>query len=125
MHIFHFCQPHPNLIVVIPSPGGLFQWAGVVVSNLGPIAGVQLPAPRLRGKLPDMKLTAVFEPAADGGYVCWLEEMPGVQSQGGSLEEARTNLLDALKLAVEYLHDRAQQESSPKSVRELVELPAL
>lgn len=84
-----------------------------------------LPGPELRGTLPEMKLTAVFEPAGDGGYVCWLEEMPGVQSQGDSLEEARTNLLDALKLAVEYLHDRARQESSPKSVRELVELPAL
>ena len=72
-----------------------------------------------------MKLTAVFEPADEGGYVCWLEEMPGVQSQGDSLEEARTNLLDALKLAVEYLRDRARQESSPQSVREIVELPAL
>ncbi len=72
-----------------------------------------------------MKLTAVFEPADEGGYVCWLEEMPGVQSQGDSLEEARTNLLDALKLAVEYLRDRARQESSPQSVREMVELPAL
>ena len=69
-------------------------------------------------------MTAVFEPADEGGYVCWLEEMPGVQSQGDSLEEARTNLLDALKLAVEYLRDRARQESSPQSVREIVELPA-
>ena len=68
-----------------------------------------------------MKLTAVFEPAKDGGFVCWLEEMPGVQSQGDSLEEARTNLLDALNLAVEYLRDRARQESSPHSVREVIE----
>ncbi len=72
-----------------------------------------------------MKLTAVFEPEKDGGYVCWFEEMPGVQSQGDSLDEARTNLLDALKLAVEYLRDRARQESSPHSLRETVEVPAL
>jgi predicted RNase H-like HicB family nuclease len=72
-----------------------------------------------------MKLTAVFEPADEGGYVCWLEEMPGVQSEGDSLEEARTNLLDALKLAVEYLRERARQESSPQSIREFVEAPAL
>lgn len=52
-----------------------------------------------------MKLTAVYEPADEGGYVCWLEEMPGVESQGDSLEEARANLLDALKLAVEYLRE--------------------
>ena len=50
-----------------------------------------------------MRLTAVFEPADEGGYVCWFEEMPAMQSQGDSLEEARTNLLDALKLALEYL----------------------
>jgi predicted RNase H-like HicB family nuclease len=71
-----------------------------------------------------MKLTAVFEPAEEGGYVCWLEEMPGVQSQGASLAEARANLLDALKVALEYLRDRARKESSPRSVRETVELPA-
>lgn len=50
-----------------------------------------------------MKLTAVFEPVKEGGYVCWLEEMPGVQSQGDSLEDARANLLDALKVALDYL----------------------
>jgi predicted RNase H-like HicB family nuclease len=72
-----------------------------------------------------MKLTAVFEPADEGGYVCWFEEMPGVQSQGDSMEEARTNLLDALKLAVEYLRERARQESSPQALREIVEAPAL
>ena len=59
-----------------------------------------------------MKLTAVFEPAEEGGYVCWLEEMPGVKSQGDSLDEARANLRDALRLAVEYLRDRARQETS-------------
>ena len=71
-----------------------------------------------------MKLTAVFEPAQEGGYVCWLEEMPGVQSQGESLAEARANLLDALKTALEYLRERGKQESSPQSLRETVELPA-
>ena len=77
------------------------------------------------GRLGDMKLTAIFEPAAEGGYVCWLEEMPGVQTQGDSLAEARANLLDALKLAVEYLRERAREETSPESVREVLEVPAL
>jgi predicted RNase H-like HicB family nuclease len=72
-----------------------------------------------------MKLTAVFEPAEEGGYVCWLEEMPGVQSQGDTIDEARTNLVDALKVALEYLRERARQESSPRSVREPLEVPAL
>jgi predicted RNase H-like HicB family nuclease len=72
-----------------------------------------------------MKLTAVFEPAEEGGYICWLEEMPGVQSQGDSLEEARANLRDALKLAVEYLREQSRHESSPQSLRETFEAPAL
>jgi predicted RNase H-like HicB family nuclease len=74
-----------------------------------------------RGRLTLMKLTAVFEPAEEGGYVCWLEEMPGVQSQGESLEEAKTNLVDALKVSLEYLHERARTTASAKAVRQILE----
>jgi predicted RNase H-like HicB family nuclease len=72
-----------------------------------------------------MKLTAVFEPAEEGGYVCWLEEMPGVQSQGETMAEARSNLIDALSISLEYLHEKARQECSPRSLREPLDLPAL
>jgi predicted RNase H-like HicB family nuclease len=68
-----------------------------------------------------MKLTAVFEPADEGGFVCWLEEMPAVQSQGESMEEAKANLADALKLSLEYLHDRAKAKASNKAVRQVLE----
>jgi predicted RNase H-like HicB family nuclease len=71
-----------------------------------------------------MKLTAVFEPVEEGGFVCWVEEMPGVQSQGETLEEARANLIDALQLSLEYLREKARQESSPRSLREALEIPA-
>ena len=69
-----------------------------------------------------MKLTAVFEPAEEGGYVCWLEEMPGVQSQGETVDEARANLIDALQLSLDFLREKAQQERSPKSLREVLEI---
>lgn len=68
-----------------------------------------------------MKLTAIFEPAAEGGYVCWLQELPGVQSQGDTLEEARRNLDDAFKLSMDYLRDRAQRDTAPGAVREAFE----
>ena len=55
-----------------------------------------------------MKFTAVYEPAAEGGYVAWLEEMPGVQTQGETLAEAKENLQDALRLSLEYLRDKAR-----------------
>jgi predicted RNase H-like HicB family nuclease len=71
-----------------------------------------------------MKLTAVYEPAAEGGYVCWLEEMPSVQTQGETLDEARANLQDALQLSLTYLRERSHAASSAGAVRETVELTA-
>ena len=48
-----------------------------------------------------MKLTGIFEPAPEGGYCCFVEEIPAAISQGETLEEAKANLLDALKLVLE------------------------
>ena len=48
-----------------------------------------------------MKLTAVFEPAKEGGDTCFVEEVPAAISQGETLAEAKANLLDALKLVLE------------------------
>ena len=42
-----------------------------------------------------MKLTAIFEPAKEGGYTCFVEEIPVAISQGETVEEAKANLLDA------------------------------
>jgi len=65
-----------------------------------------------------MTLTAVYEPAEEGGYVAWLEEMPGIQTQGETLAEAKENLRDAFKLSLEYLRERARSKETPDSVRE-------
>ena len=54
-----------------------------------------------------MNFTALYEPVAEGGYVAWLEEMPGVQTQGETLAEAKENLLDAFNPSLEYLSDKA------------------
>lgn len=55
-----------------------------------------------------MELTAISEPAGEGGYVAWLTEMPGVQTQGETLDDARANLHVALQLSLGYLcgHER-------------------
>jgi hypothetical protein len=39
-----------------------------------------------------MKLTAVFEPAKEGGYTCFVEEIPGAISQGETIQEAKASL---------------------------------
>jgi predicted RNase H-like HicB family nuclease len=51
--------------------------------------------------------TAVFEPAEEGGYVAFVEEVPGAISQGETLDEARENLKEALSLMLEVNRENA------------------
>ncbi len=44
----------------------------------------------------NLELTAVFEEAEEGGYIAFFEELPGVNTQGETLQEAKANLADAL-----------------------------
>ena len=69
-----------------------------------------------------MKLTAVFEPAKEGGYTCFVEEIPAAISQGETLAEARANLFDALNLFLECQRDLVEKNLSPEAVREIIEL---
>ena len=71
--------------------------------------------------VPGMKLTAVFEPAKEGGYTCFVEEVPAAISQGETLGEAKANLLDALKLVLECQRDLAEKDLSPNALREPIE----
>jgi predicted RNase H-like HicB family nuclease len=61
-----------------------------------------------------MKLTAVFEPGKEGGYTCFLEEIPAAISQGETIEEAKANLADALKLVLPC-HFVATSQSADES----------
>jgi predicted RNase H-like HicB family nuclease len=69
-----------------------------------------------------MKLTAVFEPAKEGGFTCFVEEVPAAISQGETIAEARANLLDALQLVLQCQRDLAEEGLSPHAVRETIEL---
>ncbi len=69
-----------------------------------------------------MKLTAVFEPAAEGGYTCFVEEIPAAISQGETLAEAKANLLDAARLVLQCQRELAEAGLSPKALRESFEL---
>ena len=57
-----------------------------------------------------LKLTAVFEPDPEGGFLAYIEEIPGVNSQGETVEEAKTNLLEALELAMAYNREEAEAD---------------
>jgi predicted RNase H-like HicB family nuclease len=47
-----------------------------------------------------IKLTAVFQKVPEG-YIAFVEELPGANTQGATLEEARMNLHEAIELVLE------------------------
>lgn len=47
-----------------------------------------------------MKLTAVYE-EVPGGYIGYVQELPGANTQGVTLEETRTNLNEAVQMVLQ------------------------
>ena len=62
----------------------------------------------------EMKLTAVFEQVPEG-YIGFIEELPGANTQGATIEEARSNLKEAVELVLEA--NRLLSEESLKGKR--------
>ncbi len=56
-----------------------------------------------------MEFTAVFEKVPEG-YIAFVEELPGANTQGATLAEARENLHEAIGLILET--NRALAEES-------------
>ena len=50
----------------------------------------------------------VFEPQVEGGYHAYAPELPGLHTQGDSLEDAAANAEEALALYVEGLREDGQ-----------------
>jgi predicted RNase H-like HicB family nuclease len=68
-----------------------------------------------------VKLTAIFEPASEGGYTCFVEEIPAAISQGETLDEAKANLLDALRLVLDAQRHLVEENLAPGALREPIE----
>lgn len=66
-----------------------------------------------RGK--SMRFTAVFEQVPEG-YIASVEELPGANSQGDTLEEARENLMEAVGLVLDANRALAREAVGGKSV---------
>lgn len=47
-----------------------------------------------------MQLTAVYRKVPEG-YIAFVEELPGANTQGANLDEARANLLDAVEMVLD------------------------
>ena len=48
----------------------------------------------------DLLFTAVFQKVSEG-YIAFVEELPGANTQGRTLQEARVNLREAIQLVLE------------------------
>jgi predicted RNase H-like HicB family nuclease len=57
-----------------------------------------------------LDLTAVYRKAPEGGYVAFVEELPGANTQGETLEEARANLREVVELVLQANRVLAQEE---------------
>lgn len=61
------------------------------------------------------KFTAVFEQKGEW-WIGYVEELPGANTQGRTLEEARENLKEAVQLVIEANRELARRETDGKSV---------
>ena len=71
-----------------------------------------------------MEFTAIFQKVAEG-YIGFAEELPGANTQGATLEEARELLAEAVVLVLDA--NRALAEESIRGqavIREPLHLPA-
>jgi predicted RNase H-like HicB family nuclease len=60
----------------------------------------------------ELTLTAIYEEAAEGGYIGSVAELPGANTQGATLEEVRENLIDAVQMLLEANREEAERRLS-------------
>ncbi len=66
----------------------------------------------------ELKLTAIYEKAEEGGYVGYVAELPGANTQGETLEEVRENLQEAVSLLLECYREEAEKSLTDASMKE-------
>lgn len=95
-------------------PGGIVsqapnKWVGGLLRGESVIlVGEEIPAMK-------EQLTAVFQEVPEG-YIAFVEELPGANTQGETLEEARTNLQEAVQLILEANRALAEETLRNKTV---------
>jgi predicted RNase H-like HicB family nuclease len=71
-----------------------------------------------------MRLTAVYMKVPEG-YIAFVEELPGANTQGGTLEEARSNLEEAVTMVLDANRELSEQSlEGAEVIRETLILPA-
>jgi predicted RNase H-like HicB family nuclease len=63
-----------------------------------------------------MRLTAVYMKVPEG-YIGFVEELPGANTQGDTLEETRENLREAVALTLEAKRELAKKSLKGRKVK--------
>jgi predicted RNase H-like HicB family nuclease len=63
----------------------------------------------------DLQFTAVFRQVPEG-YIGFVEELPGANTQGATLEEARANLREAVTMILDANRQLAQHSAGDGAV---------
>jgi len=69
----------------------------------------------LKSRGSKMSFTAIYQKVPEG-YIAFVEELPGANTQGKTLEEARENLKEAIKLVLETYRQLTEEEIAGKEV---------
>ncbi|MCX7038608.1 MAG: type II toxin-antitoxin system HicB family antitoxin [Spirochaetes bacterium] len=62
-----------------------------------------------------MSFTAVFQRVPEG-YIGFVEELPGANTQGNTLDEVRDNLREAVQLVLEANRQLAEEDLAGREV---------
>jgi predicted RNase H-like HicB family nuclease len=72
----------------------------------------------------DYQLTAIYHKVHEG-YVAFVEELPGANSQGATLDEARENLREAIEMVIDANRTISGRElGGAKVIREPIKVSA-
>jgi len=72
----------------------------------------------------ELQFTAVFRRVPEG-YIAFAEELPGANTQGATLEEARANLREAVSLVLDANRSLAREDLGDTDViREPIKVTA-
>ena len=63
----------------------------------------------------ELTLTAIYEEAEEGGYIGYVAELPGANTQGETLEQIRENLSEAIQLILDANRDEFERNFSSSS----------
>ncbi len=66
----------------------------------------------------ELKLTAIYEKAEEGGYIGYVAEPHGANTQGETMEEVRENLKGAVALLLECYRAETENKLTDSALKE-------